>query len=108
MGPSGGTGPSGAGPGGPGPGGPGPSAGGPGHLVGTWRRLPDLGTRLTPIHLVNHCGSLYLVGWQPARQNFILKLDLHGEKVDWEEVVNGLEGVWSQGVHLREALVDKL
>ena len=55
--PSGGTGPSGAGPGGPGPGGPGPGGagpgpGGPGHLVGTWRRLPDLSTRLTPIHLV--------------------------------------------------------
>ena len=30
------------------------------------------------------------------------------EQVDGEEVVNGLEGVWSQGVHLREALVDKL
>ena len=30
---------------------------------------------------VNHCGSLYLVGWQPARQNFILKLNLQGETV---------------------------
>ena len=31
---------------------------------------------------VNHCGSLYLVGWQPARQNFILKINLQGEKVN--------------------------
>ena len=29
-----------------------PSGRGAGHLVGTWRRLPDLSTRLTPIHLV--------------------------------------------------------
>lgn len=64
--PSGGTGPSGAGPGGPGPGGPGPGgagpgpgAGGPGHLVGTWRRLPDLSTRLTPIHLVGKEADQY-------------------------------------------------
>jgi len=85
-----------------------PSGGTGGNLIGTWRRLQDLNTRLTPIHLVNHCGSLYLVGWQPARQNFILKLNLQGEKVDCEEVLNGLEGVWSQGVLLREALMDKL
>ena len=45
--PSGGTGPSGAGP------------GGPGHLVGTWRRLPDLSTRLTPIHLVGKEADRY-------------------------------------------------
>ena len=72
--PSGGTGPSGAGPGGPGPGGPGPGGpgpggpgpggagpgpGGPGHLVGTWRRLPDLSTRLTPIHLVGKEADQY-------------------------------------------------
>ena len=29
-----------------------PSGGAGGHLVGTWRRLQDLNTRLTPIHLV--------------------------------------------------------
>ena len=30
----------------------GASGRGGGHLVGTWRRLPDISTRLTPIHLV--------------------------------------------------------
>ena len=30
----------------------GPSGGAGGHQAGTWRRLPDLSTRLTPIHLV--------------------------------------------------------
>ena len=52
---------SGAGPGGPGPGpgGAGPGPGGPGHLVGTWRRLPDLSTRLTPIHLVGKEADQY-------------------------------------------------
>ena len=37
----------------------GPGPGGPGHLVGTWRRLPDLSTRLTPIHLVGKEADQY-------------------------------------------------
>ena len=72
-------------------------------VVGAWRRLPDLSTRLTPIHLVgskqihkkyfenfqvNHCGSLFLVGWQPARLNFILKLNLQGEQVFWHSFLS--------------------
>ena len=30
------------------------------------------------------------------------------KQVEMEEVLSGLEGVWSQGVLLREALMDKL
>ena len=39
-----------------------------------------------------------------TRDSEVVDLD----QVEWKEVVEGLEGVWSQGVHLREDLVDKL
>ena len=39
-----------------------PSGGAGGHLVGTWRRLQDLNTRLTPIHLVRE-KNIYLKKW---------------------------------------------
>ena len=37
---------------------------------------------------------------------FFIYLDF--DQVEVEEVLNGLEGVWSRGVFLREALMDKL
>jgi hypothetical protein len=67
----------------------------------SWRRLPDLDTRLTPLDLFTHCGRLFLVAWQPARLNFVLALKLRGEEVESEVVVSGLEGVWSRGVVFR-------
>ena len=41
----------------------------------TLRRLPNLNTRLTPLGMFSHCGELFLVGWQPARNNFVMCLD---------------------------------
>ena len=41
----------------------------------TLRRLPNLNTRLTPLDMFSHCGELFLVGWQPARNNFVMCLD---------------------------------
>eukprot|EP00092_Neocalanus_flemingeri_P035849 GFUD01039030.1.p1 GENE.GFUD01039030.1~~GFUD01039030.1.p1 ORF type:complete len:208 (+),score=64.90 GFUD01039030.1:379-1002(+) len=35
----------------------------------TWRRMPNLNTRMTPLDMFCHCGELFLVGWQPARNN---------------------------------------
>eukprot|EP00092_Neocalanus_flemingeri_P009619 GFUD01010355.1.p1 GENE.GFUD01010355.1~~GFUD01010355.1.p1 ORF type:complete len:560 (-),score=190.97 GFUD01010355.1:230-1909(-) len=29
----------------------------------TWRRLPNLNTRMTPLDMFCHCGELFLVGW---------------------------------------------
>ena len=65
----------------------------------TWRRLPNLNTRLTPMDMFCHCGELFLVGWQPARNNFICCLDRDtGEgRVVWE----GMEGAWSRGMVAR-------
>lgn len=50
---------------------------------------------MTVLDLVAHCGQLYLVGWQPARANFVLAVDraTGGTRV----VMEGGEGLWSRG-----------
>merc|ERR1719154_250795 len=37
-----------------------------------WRRLASLETRMTVLDMVSHNGVLYVMGWQPARNNFVL------------------------------------
>jgi len=66
----------------------------------TWRGLPPLPTRLTPLHLLSHSSLLYLVAWQPSRQNLVMELEVRGEEVHTKVLLQGLEGVWSKGVLL--------
>ena len=74
--------------------------------TGQWRRLPNLDTRMTVLHMFSHNDSLHLLGWQPARNNFLLCLDKRtgASKV----VLSGLEGVWSRGVVARGQHLNKL
>ena len=67
----------------------------------SWRRQAPLATRLTPLDLVTHCGQAFLLGWQPARHNFILALTPQGEGVVQEVLVEGVEGVWTRGCLVR-------
>ena len=62
----------------------------------TWRRLPNLSTRLSPLDMFCHCGKLFIVGWQPARNNFIMSMDKETGIV--EVVLEGMEGAWSRGM----------
>jgi len=64
-------------------------------VTNSWRRLPNLNTRLTPLDMFCHCGELFVVGWQPARNNFIMTLDK--ETGAGKVVVEGMEGAWSRG-----------
>ena len=64
--------------------------------TGQWRRLPSLETRMTVLDMVCHNGLMYIIGWQPARNNFVMTLDrATGET---RVVLEGLQGVWSRGV----------
>jgi len=65
-------------------------------VTNTWRRLPNLNTRLSPLDMFCHCGEMFLVGWQPARNNFICCLDK--ETGEGRVVMEGMEGVWSRGL----------
>lgn len=71
----------------------------------TWRRLPNLNTRLSPVDLVAHCGQLYLLGWQPARNNFVSLLDR--DTGQCSVLLEGLEGVWTKGTLLRGPAVNQ-
>ena len=73
---------------------------------GQWRRLPNLDTRMTASHLFSHNDALHLVGWQPARNNFLLRLD---KKTGASKVIlSGLEGVWSRGLVSRGQHLKKI
>ena len=74
--------------------------------TGQWRRLPNLDTRMTVLHMFSHNDSLHLLGWQPARNNFLLCLDKRtgASKV----TLSGLEGVWSRGLVARGQHFDNL
>jgi len=63
---------------------------------GQWRRLPSLGTRMSVLDLVCHNGQLFLIGWQPARNNFVLCIDR--DTGEAKVVLEGVQGVWSKGV----------
>jgi len=65
-------------------------------MSNTWKRLPNLNTRLTPIDMFCHCGEIYVVGWQPARNNFVLSLNK--DSGEGTVIVEGLEGIWSSGL----------
>ena len=73
---------------------------------GQWRRLPNLDTRMTVSHLFSHNDGLHLVGWQPARNNFLLRLDKRtgASKV----ILSGLEGVWTRGLVSRGQHLQKI
>jgi len=64
--------------------------------TGQWRRLPSLGTRMSVLDLVCHNGRLFLIGWQPARNNFVLCIDR--DSGETKVVLEGVQGVWSKGV----------
>ena len=86
----------------PGPGDPNPTNCLQVYLPSTssWRALPPLPTRLTPLHLLSHSSLLYLVAWQPSRHNLVMEVEVRGEEVHTKVLLQGLEGVWSRGVLL--------
>jgi len=73
---------------------------------GQWRRLPNLDTRMTVLQMFSHNDCLHLLGWQPARNNFLLSLDKRtgASKV----ILSGLEGVWARGVVARGQHLSKM
>ena len=52
--------------------------------------------RMSVLDLVCHNGRLFLIGWQPARNNFVLCIDR--DSGETKVVLEGVQGVWSKGV----------
>ena len=71
-----------------------------------WRRFPNLDTRMTVLDLFCHNGLLFLVGWQPARNNFVMTVDR--DSGETRVVLEGIQGVWSRGLVVKGPYFNEL
>ena len=71
-----------------------------------WRRFPNLDTRMTVLDLFCHNGLLFLVGWQPARSNFVMTVDR--DSGETTVVLEGIQGVWSRGLVVKGPYFNEL
>ncbi len=66
--------------------------------INRWRLVCNTGLRFTPSSFFLHSGQLFLSGWCPAKNNFVMTVQPNtGAK---EELGSGVEGVMSTGIIL--------
>ena len=61
---------------------------------------------MTVLDLFCHNGLLFLVGWQPARSNFVMTVDR--DSGETTVVLEGIQGVWSRGLVVKGPYFNEL